>query len=175
LGENKRSLTGQERFFKDDDVIVTKTDLKGRITYANRVFLEISQIDLKEAVGAPHSIIRHPNMPRCIFKLLWDRLKSEKELFAYVVNRVTTGDHYWVLAHVTPSYDSAGKLEGYHSNRRVPRRSVIEGEIAPLYDRISAEENKHADRNVGMAAGARLLDETMKSRGQEYDRFIFSL
>jgi PAS domain S-box-containing protein len=172
---DKRPLTGRARTFAQDDVIVTKTDLKGRITYANRVFLDISQLELEQAIGAPHCIIRHPEMPRCIFKLLWDRLKAEKEVFAYVVNRATSGDHYWVMAHVTPSYDAGGNIEGYHSSRRVPNGAVIDGTIRPLYEKLLAAETRHADRTAGMEAGAMLLDQVLKSFGQDYDRFIFSL
>src|SRR5262245_50009336 len=97
------ALTGRERSFGQDDIIVSKTDLKGRLIYANRVFLDIADLTLKETIGQPHSLIRHPHMPRCIFKLLWERIQAGKELFAYVMNRSKNGDHYWVIAHVTPS------------------------------------------------------------------------
>ncbi|MBT3307547.1 MAG: PAS domain S-box protein [Alphaproteobacteria bacterium] len=81
------SLTGVERFFEDDEIIVSKTDLKGRVTYANRVFLRLAGYTEQEVLGQPHSIIRHPEMPRCVFKLLWDTLEDGKEIFAYVINR----------------------------------------------------------------------------------------
>ncbi len=119
---NNTSLTGCERSFGENDVIVTKTDLKGQITYANRVFLGISELTLDDAIGAPHSLIRHPDMPRCVFKLLWERIENGKEIFAYVLNRAFSGDHYWVFAHATPSYGGNGQLSGYHSNRRAPKK-----------------------------------------------------
>ncbi|HWA49576.1 MAG TPA: PAS domain-containing protein [Dongiaceae bacterium] len=168
-------LTGRERHFNPDEVIVTKTDLKGRITYANRVFLGISQLNLKQAIGAPHSLIRHPDMPRCVFKLLWDRIESGKEIFAYVLNRAISGDHYWVFAHATPSFDSKGQIIGYHSNRRVPKKETIESVIRPLYAELRMIEEKAADRKVGMhAAYAHLLEKLTKG-GTDYDRFIFSI
>jgi PAS domain S-box-containing protein len=169
------SLTGHERTFSADDVIVTKTDLKGHITYVNRVFLHIAQMDLKQAIGAPHSIIRHPAMPRCVFKLLWDRLAGGHEVFAYVVNRALSGDHYWVFAHVTPSYAPDGKVVGYHSNRRVADRSKITGIIEPLYAELLAVEEKHAARKQGMNAAFALLLDKLKTAGTDYDRFIFSI
>ena len=98
-------LTGVERFFDKDEIIVSKTDLKGRMTYCNDVFLRIAGYTEQELLGQPHSIIRHPDMPRCVFKLLWDTIGAGKEIFAYVINRAKNGDHYWVLAHVTPSRD----------------------------------------------------------------------
>lgn len=169
------SLTGRERNFSADDVIVTKTDLKGHITYANRVFLQMAQLDLKQVIGAPHSIIRHPAMPRCVFKLLWDRLAGGHEVFAYVVNRALSGDHYWVFAHVTPSYGPDGKVAGYHSNRRVADPSKVTGIIEPLYAELLAVEQKHADRKQGMNAAFALLLDKLKTAGTDYDRFIFSI
>ena len=131
-----KALTGVERYFGDDDIIVSKTDLKGRVTYANQVFLEISGYSEKEVLGQPHSMIRHPEMPRCIFKLLWGALGEGKEIFAYVNNRCKNGDNYWVYAHVTPSWDMNGKIVGFHSNRRVPDREILANEIMPLYSKL---------------------------------------
>ena len=114
-------LTGIERKFADDDIIVSKTDLKGRITYANQIFLEIAGYTEKEVLGQPHSMIRHPGMPRCVFKLLWQTIEAGHEIFAYVVNRAKNGDHYWVYAHVTPSFDSTGKIVCCSSCRMLER------------------------------------------------------
>ena len=100
--------TGIERFFEEDEIIVSKTDPKGVITYANRVFLRIAQYEEEEILGAAHNIIRHPDMPQCIFDLLWKTIASGQEIFAYVKNMAKNGDHYWVFAHVTPTFDSAG-------------------------------------------------------------------
>lgn len=169
------SLTGRERTFNAEDVIVTKTDLKGHITYVNRVFLNTSQLTLKQAMGAPHSLIRHPSMPRCVFKLLWDRLAEGHEVFAYVINRAASGDHYWVFAHVTPSYAMDGKVVGYHSNRRVPDKSKIAAVIEPLYAELLSVEQKHADRKQGMHAAFALLLDKLKTAGVDYDRFVFSI
>ena len=112
--------TGNERTFGRDEVIVSKTDAKGVITYANRTFMKVAGFEEDELLGAPHSIIRHPDMPRCVFKLLWDTLAAGREIFAYVVNMAKNGDHYWVFAHVTPSIGLSGDLLGYHSNPSRP-------------------------------------------------------
>ena len=145
-------LTGSEVFFDDDEIIVSKTDLKGRITYCNDVFLRVAGYSEKELLGQPHSIIRHPDMPRCVYKLLWDTLAAGQEIFAYVVNRAKNGDHYWVLAHVTPSRDRRNQVIGYHSNRRVPDREVVNEKIVPLYQSLLAVEERHANRKEGMLA-----------------------
>jgi len=168
-------LTGRERNFGEDEIIVSKTDLKGRLVYANRVFLDIADLSLKQTIGEPHSLIRHPQMPRSVFKLLWERIQSGRELFAYVVNRAVNGDHYWVLAHVTPSYAADGQISGYHSNRRVAKRSAVETVIAPLYAELRGIEENHANRKEGMNAAYAALNEKLTAKGTDYDRFIFSL
>ncbi|HYH20674.1 MAG TPA: PAS domain-containing protein [Azospirillum sp.] len=167
-------LTGVERFFDADEVIVSKTDLKGRITYANRVFQRIAGYTEDELLGAPHSIVRHPDMPRCVFKLLWDTLAAEKEIFAYVVNRARNGDHYWVFAHVTPSYDDKGAVVGYHSSRRVPERAAID-KVVPLYRTLLDIEESHADRKQGMEAAFGTVVKLLTEKGIGYDEFVFSL
>lgn len=168
------SLTGVERFFDDDEVIVSKTDIPGRITYANRVFQRVAGYDERELTGAPHSIVRHPDMPRCVFKLLWDTLAAEQEIFAYVLNRARNGDHYWVFAHVTPSYDGAGKVIGYHSSRRVPDRRAVDA-VIPLYKTLRDIEAGHADRRQGMEASFAAVVDLLRTNGVSYDEFVFSL
>lgn len=171
----EQQLTGVERHFAADDVIVTKTDLKGRITYVNRTFLDIARLTLDQALGAPHSIIRHPAMPRCVFKLLWDTIEGGREIFAFVVNRAVNGDHYWVLAHVTPSFGPDGKIIGYHSNRRVADPRLVRDVVTPLYAELCAVENAQADRKQGMLAAHAALVAKLQAAGVSYDRFFFSL
>ena len=168
------SLTGVERTFHEDDVIVTKTDLKGRITYANQVFCDIAGITEFEALGAPHSFLRHPDMPRCIFKLLWDRISAGHEIFAYVVNMAANGDHYWVFAHVTPTTNEKGVISGYHSNRRVPDMRIV-ADISQLYQDLKSLEDSANDRATGLQAATQKLFEILDEKGIGYDEFIFSL
>ncbi|MGB0719177.1 MAG: PAS domain-containing protein [Bdellovibrionales bacterium] len=167
--------TGVERFFEKDEIIVSKTDLKGRMTYTNRVFMRVAGYTEEELLGQPHSMIRHPDMPRSVFKLLWDTLEAKKEIFAYVINMCKNGDHYWVLAHVTPSYDANGQVSGYHSNRRVPDRDVVNNTIIPLYDALLAEEKRHKNRKDGMNSAFAMVLNILNEKGVSYDEFIFSL
>lgn len=174
-GNSKIHLTGVERFFPAEQFLVSKTDLKGRVTYANRVFLDIAGYQEKELLGQPHSVIRHPDMPRCVFKLLWDTVMDGREIFAYVVNRARNGDHYWVFAHVTPSFDAAGQINGYHSNRRIPNRTVIDEVISPLYRSLLAEEAKHGNRKDGMQSSHAMLLKMLEERETSYEELIFAL
>lgn len=166
--------TGKERTFGADEIIVSKTDLKGRVTYANQVFLRISGYSEREILGQPHSIIRHPDMPRCVFKLLWDTLEAKREIFAYVLNMSKTGDHYWVFAHVTPTFDVERAVVGYHSNRRSPSTGSVAA-VAPLYRALLEEEKKFRSKQEGMQASGALLAEILQGKGMEYEEFVFAV
>jgi len=166
--------TGRERPFDVDEVIVSKTDIKGRITYVNDVFVRVSGYETAELLGQPHSLIRHPDMPRCIFKLLWETIQARGEIFAYVVNLSKNGDHYWVFAHVTPSFDDAGNIIGYHSARRKPSPVQI-GKIAPIYRTLREQEQRTSDRKFGMTDSYQKLSALLRSEGMEYDEFVFSI
>ena len=168
-------LTGVERTFNEGEVIVTKTDLKGRITYANDIFQRASAVTEKDALGQPHNFIRHPDMPRSIFKLMWETIASGQELFAYVVNRALNGDHYWVYAHVTPSFNDAGEIVGYHSNRREPDRQIIETEVKPLYAKLREAEAQAENPKKALAAGSDQIACFLAGKGVAYDEFICTL
>jgi PAS domain S-box-containing protein len=166
-------LTGVERFFDDEDIIVSKTDLTGKITYANALFCRMSGYQEQELVGQPHSILRHPRMPRAVFKLLWERIAAGEEIFAFVLNRCKSGDEYWVYAHVTPTFQ-AGAVVGYHSNRRTVNRAALD-RVRALYGRLLDEEQRHAQKLDGLAASQRLLDKILQDLGMSYDELVWSL
>ena len=166
--------TGEARTFAPDELIVSKTDLRGVITYANDVFLRISRYELDEVLGRPHNLIRHPEMPRAVFALLWQTLSEGRELFAYINNLASDGAHYWVLAHVTPSYSADGAVIGYHSNRRRPSPGAIRT-VTPLYRRLVEEERRHPTAKAAVAASSRLLDELVAAEAGSYEEFIWSV
>jgi hypothetical protein len=120
-------------------------------------------------------MIRHPEMPRCIFGLLWETIQGGHEIFAYVINRCKNGDHYWVNAHVTPSRDASGEVIGYHSNRRVPDRKILEGTIIPLYKDLLAEEQRHSNRKDGLKASADIVANLLAEKNIQYDEFVATL
>ena len=166
--------TDHECFFGEDEIIVSKTDTHGIIRYGNRVFINISGYSESELLGMPHSLLRHPDMPRCVFKLLWDTIAAGNEIFAYVKNLAKNGNYYWVHAHVTPTFDNNGKIVGYHSNRRVPNRPAVT-KMEALYRRLNDIESSHSDWRKGMAAAGLELNQTLENAGVEYTTFIFSL
>jgi PAS domain S-box-containing protein len=158
-----------ERKFLESEIIVSKTDTKGRITYGNELFLKLAGYAEADILGKPHNIVRHPDMPRIIFKLLWDYIQAGKEINAYVVNISKNGDYYWVFANVTPSYDSNGKIIGYYSVRRKPSDKAL-NVIKPLYKKLL-----NAEKSGGMNASSKMLDTLLEKNGGRYDKFILSL
>ena len=121
---NNQPVTQNEVQLRDDTLIVSKTDLKGRITYVNKDFIEISGFTEAELIGEPHNIVRHPDMPEEAFKDLWDTLKAGRPWVGYVKNRCKNGDYYWVVANATPIWES-GQITGYMSVRRKPSREAV--------------------------------------------------
>jgi PAS domain S-box-containing protein len=166
--------TGRESPLREDEIIVSKTDPKGRITYVNSIFMRVSQFPAKDLLGQPHSIIRHPDMPRSVFKLLWETIAAKGEIFAYILNMAASGDHYWVFAHVTPTLDAQGNIIGYHSNRRKADRAQI-AKIEPLYRSLLEEEKRAADRKLGMQKSYDQLQAMVRAKGIAYDEFIFTI
>ena len=166
--------TGQERTFGVDELIVSKTDPRGVITYANDVFLRVSGYEMDEVVGRPHNLIRHPDMPRAVFQLLWDTLSSGRKLFAYINNLAQDGAHYWVLAHVTPSYGPGGRVIGYHSNRRRPSPRAVQ-QLQPLYTRLLAEERRHQNAKAAVAVSSQLLTDLVAEQATSYDELIWAI
>ncbi len=166
--------TSHESPLGDDELIVSKTDPRGHIIYANDVFLRVAMASEKEVLGEPHCLVRHPDMPRGIFKLLWDRLESKHEIFAFVKNMAKNGDYYWVFAHVTPTLDSSGKIIAYHSSRRKPSKQQI-AKIAPIYASLLDMERKISNPKEAANASYNALQDLMKQQGTTYDEFIFTV
>ena len=166
--------TQNEKVLAEDDFIVSKTDLKGLITYGNRIFIEISGYSERELLGAPHSILRHPDMPRAVFKLLWDTIQSNREICAYVKNLANDGSFYWVFANITPSCDSHGNLIGYYSVRRKPRPEAVQV-FSGLYRTMLEAERRAGDGQAGMKASAAILHQILEQKGVSYEEFVFGL
>jgi PAS domain S-box-containing protein len=163
-----------ERLLGHEDLIVSKTDPRGILTYVNQTFIDICGYSEAELLGKPHNIVRHPDMPRGVFKLLWDTIADGGEVFAYVVNRAKDGSRYWVLAHVAPTYGGYGSIAGYHSSRRAPARAAIE-RIEAVYALMRAEEARHANVREAAEASLSLLARLLDEQGLTYERFVWEL
>ncbi|MFJ1470042.1 methyl-accepting chemotaxis protein [Massilia orientalis] len=129
-------VTDTQYHMEDGKPIVSKTDLKGRITYVNPYFIEVSGFSKEELIGAPHNLVRHPDMPPEAFEDLWKSIKASQPWTGMVKNRRKNGDFYWVVANVTPVMEN-GRPSGYMSVRTKPSRAQIE-EADRIYRRIVA-------------------------------------
>ncbi|MFA6196131.1 MAG: PAS domain-containing protein [Sulfurimonas sp.] len=154
---------------QQNDFIVSKTDLNGRMTYVNKVFMQMGEYTEAELLGKAHSIIRHPDMPKAVFKLLWERIHKKEEVFAYVINKTKNGNDYWVFANVTASLDDKGNIVGYYSVRRKPNQKAIEI-IKPLYAKML-----EAEKRSGVEASTKILTDLLSEKGVGYDELIISI
>jgi len=154
---------------KRDDFIVSKTDLKGNITYCNEIFIKFAGLSEKELLGKPHNIIRHVDMPKVVFKLLWEHIKRGDEIFAYVKNRSFDNGYYWVYANVTASINAQGNTIGYYSVRRKPNDNALKI-IESLYKTLLDKE-----RSGGVEASNRYLTDLLKQKELSYNEFIYSI
>jgi len=149
--------------------IISDTDKKGNITLANDVFQQVAGYTEEELIGANHNIVRHDDMPRACFKLVWDTIRTGKDIRAFVINKAKNGDHYWVLAHITPTAD------GYHAERIAPDAATIKDVIAPLYKQMRDKEKEMNYSNEGMEAATQILLDVLAEKGLSYDELIDAL
>jgi PAS domain S-box-containing protein len=161
--------TNSEIYMKTGDLIVSKTDLAGKIIYGNKTFVDISGYSESELIGAPHSILRHQDMPKAVFKLLWDSLKTKKEVFAYVKNKTKQGSSYWVFANVTCTLCENGSVKDYHSARIPPNINGLAA-IKSLYRELLTVE-----LTQGVSASEKMLTTKIKDAGVSYNDFVLNL
>ncbi len=168
-----QKIIDKEKILSDDDFIVSKTDTKGYITYCNRIFVEMAGWSRFELIGANHNIIRHPDMPKIAFKILWDLIQSKKEFFGFVKNLRKDGGYYWVLAYITPDVDFNGNIIGYTSFRKKPSRKGVET-MSDIYKKL-----KEAEKSGGMNASYELLKEFLNANDEniidKYHKLVFDL
>jgi PAS domain S-box-containing protein len=168
--KNKITPSTVEKVMREKDLIFSRTDLKGKITYANNIFIEFSGYTQEELIGEQHNIIRHPDMPRAIFKILWDKIQNKEECCAYVKNMSKDGSYYWVFATVSPAFDEAGNPKGYTSWREKPKQRGLEA-AKSLYATMLEAEKKAGPENA-ISASTKILTELLDEKGMSYDEFV---
>jgi PAS domain S-box-containing protein len=174
--KNNITPTNKEITMRDGDFIVSKTDTKGRLIYCNQTFIEFSGYSEQELLGQQHNIVRHPDMPRSVFNLLWQTIKSGDEFFGYVKNISKDGSYYWVFANITPSYSTgagAGEILGYFSVRRKPEPEKIKI-IESVYKNMLTAEQQTGARDA-ITAGTKILTDMIEPTGKDYREFILSI
>lgn len=163
-------LTDEEKQFKPNELIISRTDTRGTITYCNDIFAKMSGWSKEELLGSNHNLIRHPHMPRAAYQLAWDIIKDKKEFYGYVKNLRKNGGYYWVFAYITADLDEAGEIAGYTSYRRYAPKVAVQT-MEPIYKLLLK-----AEEQAGVEASNALLTQYLKKKGfSSYDQFIVDL
>jgi len=140
-----KNLPIDEEVIFDGGVMITETDTKGIITYANRKFVEMTGFTKKELIGSPHSINRHPDMPRGAFRAMWKIISSKKVWRGYVKNMRKDGKFYWVLVYIQPKLDANDKIVGFIAGRKIAYPDKVK-EMREIYAQYSGDE--HLDNEI---------------------------
>ncbi len=157
--------TDNEHEVTSVDMIVSKADAEGNITYTNPIFMKISGYTQGELLDQPHSILRHPDMPKVIFKYLWENIKQGKEVYAFVKNLCKDGGYYLVLAQVRMATNPDGSFRNYVSTRRLMTPKAREV-ILPLYAKLLEIE-----KSDGVEASEKALMDFLAEHGQSAETF----
>ncbi|MFW0736303.1 PAS domain-containing protein [Flavobacterium sp.] len=134
--QNRVAVVDKEVTWDKTQVIMSKTNAFGIIEYANEVFVDVCGYEDYELMGQPHNIIRHPDMPRVIFKVLWENLKSGRNFHAIVKNLAKSGRYYWVITDFEIAKDENGVIVNYFGRRQAVPQEVIALHIEPLYKKL---------------------------------------
>ena len=134
--------TQEEKIVTSVDLIVSKSDAEGKITYTNPIFMKISGYSPSELLEKPHSILRHPDMPKAIFQYLWENIKEGRDIVAYVKNLCKDGSFYWILATVKVAKNPDGTFRNYMSTRRSITDAAKES-ISALYAQLIEVEKSN--------------------------------
>jgi len=161
---NKSAPRDEEIILDPKRYIVSETDEKGKITFVNDYFIEVSGYSEEELMGKPHSIVRHPDMPKVVFKLLWETISQGKNINAVVKNLAKDGRYYWIFTEFESRRDTdTGKIIGYHAARKSISKHVLEI-IADLYAKLLKIE-----KNEGVEASEKYLISFLKEKGDDIE------
>ncbi len=162
----KKEIRDEEIFLSENRTIVSKTDPKGIIEYTNDYFEEICGYSKEELFKKPHNIIRHPDMPRVIFKVLWDELKKGNDVRAVVKNLAKDGRFYWVITNFFTVYDEQGNISGYYARRKkVPTHVKVI--IEDLYKKLITIEQE-----AGMEVAENYLMEYLDNFKTDFNGYV---
>lgn len=150
--------------------IVSKTDPKGFIEYGNDYFVEISGYSESELIGKPHSIVRHPDMPKIVFKMMWERINRGQNIMAVVKNLAKDGSYYWVITEFEPKFDPiSNQILSHTAFRKAAPRKAIDA-MTPIYQKLIEIE-----KDGGMEASEKYLRGFLEEKNTTYDDFMNDL
>lgn len=167
--KNTPTIIDKEVVWDKSKTIMSKTDKFGTIEYANDVFVDVCGYEDYELVGKPHNIIRHPDMPKVVFKVLWDNLKQGNNFHAIVKNLAKSGRYYWVVTDFDISKNEAGEITHYFARRKAVPAEVV-AKVEPLYKKLLQIEEAS-----GMEGSEKYLIGFLEEQGKDYVEFLKDL
>jgi PAS domain S-box-containing protein len=163
------NLLDKEVSISSKDILITRTDHAGVMNYGNDSFLRISGYSKDEVIGSKHNLVRHPDMPKVIFHLMWKSIKKRKNITAIIKNLTKDGSYYWVITDFKTQEDYSGAIQNHIAYRRAVPRSALEV-IEPFYDTLLRIETDH-----GMNASLIYLKRYFQERDVTYNEFVAEL
>lgn len=156
----------EEIIIPDEEILVSVTDPRGIIIEANDIFVKVSGYSEEELVGSSHNVIRHPDMPKVMFKIVWDHIKDRENIMAVVKNLAKDGRYYWVVTDFITKVDADRKVINYTAYRR-PVDDKVKEAVIPLYKALCAIEDL-----AGMEASEKFLGDYFEKIGMTYDELV---
>ena len=150
--------------------LISETDVKGTITNVNDVFCAVAHYSASELIGQPHNLIRHPDMPKLIFKLLWDNLKVGNNFVGVIKNLAKTGEYYWVVTDFEMRHDAMGNITHYIGRHKSVPEAAINNYLAPFYDSLLKME-----KIGGVELSSRFFKNYLAKQGKDYIDFVISI
>ena len=150
--------------------LISETDVKGTITNVNDVFCAVAHYSASELIGQPHNLIRHPDMPKLIFKLLWDNLKVGNNFVGVIKNLAKTGEYYWVVTNFEMRRDAMGNITHYIGRRKSVPEAAINNYLAPFYESLLKME-----KIGGVELSSRFFKNYLTKQGKDYIDFVISI
>jgi len=163
-------ITHTETYLKPNDLIISRSNLQGSIIQCNNLLASLSGWTKEELLGSNHNLLRHPEMPKVLFKIIWDAIIAKKEFYGYIKNIRKDGGFYWTFAYITADINDSGNITGYTSYRRFAPNFTIEA-IEPIYKILTKAEDQG-----GLDVSEPLFKEYLKKTGfGSYDKLIVDL
>ncbi len=164
--KDRPSPVNEEIIIPDNEVLISVTDPKGTITKANDIFVKVSGYGEDELIGSSHNIIRHPDMPKVMFKIVWTHIQEKENVMAVVKNLAKDGKYYWVVTDFVTRVDAERNILNYTAYRR-PVHDKVKNAVIPLYKVLCAIEDFD-----GMEASEKYLNDYFEKKGITYDEMI---
>ncbi len=163
---NRAEPKDKEVKIPEEEILISETDPEGIITDVNDIFTKVAGYSEEELIGASHNIIRHPDMPKVMFKIVWERIKDRENVMALVKNLAKDGRYYWILTDFITKVNANREIISYTAYRRPVCKEVQEA-ITPLYKTLLAIEALD-----GMDASEKFLNDYFSRKGMTYDEMV---